>query len=201
MDADIKVTLSSPLLSSHTHPCPRPHPRHQKITAYLKDPAWLSWLALVNVETAAVAHSFTTGPHGSIVALDDLQLKHHTLFQKVKEYKNADKPKLMWRANYPCDILLTGPLIRTHCMTFEAMLQVLKKIAANSNYKNIVKRSEFCQRSHHCHPPSPVLSPSRHQPLNPQTLILLQWPIFGEFVRLYNFTTRNFLIGMRRRYL
>ena len=138
-----------------------------------------------------MAHSFTTGPDGSIVALDDLQLEHHRLFLKVKEYEGTEKPKLMMRANYPRDIELTGPLIRTHCLTFEAMLQVLKRMAANSNYKNIVKRSEYHEVSAH------ALSKKNH----PTTLYLWQWPLFGEFVRLCNCTTRSSPIGTRRRYL
>ena len=117
-------------------------------TAYLTDKAWLSWLALIAVETAANAQSFTTGDNGTIVKLDDLQLDHHTKFMKVEAYKGAEKPKLMMRANYPVDILNTGPLIRTECLTFEAMLQVLKRIAGHSNYKNIIKRSKDAGTSH-----------------------------------------------------
>ena len=39
-----------------------------------------------------------------------------------------------------CPTTGAGPLIRTWCMTFEAMLQLLKKIAHNSNYKNVICR-------------------------------------------------------------
>eukprot|EP00965_Chrysotila_dentata_P086259 2846001-Pleurochrysis_carterae.AAC.1 len=46
----------------------------------------------------------------------------------------------MMSANYPVDVLHTGPLIRTWCMTFEAMFQLLKGFAANSNYKDVIKR-------------------------------------------------------------
>lgn len=76
----------------------------------------------------------------SLVRLDELQLDHHRKYQAVKEYENTEKPKLYMRANYPVDIINTGPLIRTWAMTFEAMLQMLKKIAAHSNYKDVIHR-------------------------------------------------------------
>lgn len=76
----------------------------------------------------------------SITRLDDLQLSHHTAFLAVPEYSGCQKPKHMMSANYPVDVLNTGPLVRTWCMTFEAMLQLLKGIASNSNYKDVIKR-------------------------------------------------------------
>ena len=109
----------------------------QKITAYQQDPAWISWLALVEVETFALRDGFLPS---DLLKLDDQQKTHLELFQAVPEYKDADKPKHWLRANYPIDIWNTGPLIRTWCMTFEAMLQTLKDIAANSNYRNVCKR-------------------------------------------------------------
>ena len=60
----------------------------QNITAYKTDPAWLSWLALVEVETAAMAQSFTFPD--SLVALDNLQLNHHKLYTEVKEYEGTE---------------------------------------------------------------------------------------------------------------
>ena len=109
----------------------------QKITAYQLDPAWISWLALVEVETFALRDGFLPS---DLLKLDDQQKTHLELFQAVPEYKDAEKPKHWLRANYPIDIWNTGPLIRTWCMTFEAMLQTLKDIAANSNYRNVCKR-------------------------------------------------------------
>jgi len=109
----------------------------QKITAYQQDPAWISWLALVEVETFALRDGFLPS---DLLKLDDQQKTHLELFQAVPEYKDAEKPKHWLRANYPIDIWNTGPLIRTWCMTFEAMLQTLKDIAANSNYRNVCKR-------------------------------------------------------------
>ena len=87
----------------------------KKITIYRKDPAWLSWLALVRVETAALAQAFDPA---SIIALDDLQLQHHSAFIHVPSYKHCGvKPKMLWRANYPVDIENTGvrcvPLLST----------------------------------------------------------------------------------------
>ena len=80
----------------------------KKITSYKTNLSWLSWLALVRVETAALAHSFD--PEG-IITLDDLQLDHHGAFKHVPSYKGAEKPKLYMRANYPVDIGNTGACI------------------------------------------------------------------------------------------
>ena len=110
----------------------------QNNTTYLTDPAWLSWLALVDCETKALADHFDG--RASLNALDDSLLKHRRKFKAVKEYEGCLKPKHLLRANYPWDIWYTGPLIRTWCMTFEALLQVLKNIAHNSNYKNVNER-------------------------------------------------------------
>eukprot|EP00965_Chrysotila_dentata_P240871 6203957-Pleurochrysis_carterae.AAC.2 len=113
-------------------------------TEYVTDPAWLSWTALVDVTTAALSDCFMVSDDqskaDSITRFDDLQLAHHAAFLKVKEYKGCIKPKHFMSANYPVDVLNTSPLVRTWCMAFEAMLQLLKWIAANSNYKDVVKR-------------------------------------------------------------
>jgi hypothetical protein len=109
----------------------------QKNTVYLNDPAWLSWLALVDCETKALADHFDSP---ALTALDNSLLEHRRRFKAVKEYEGCLKPKHLLRANYPWDIWYTGPLIRTWCMTFEAVLQVLKNIAHNSNYKNVNER-------------------------------------------------------------
>ena len=79
-----------------------------------------------------------TGP--SLQQLDKLQLNHMKEFVKIKEYEGTEKPKLFLRANYPVDILYNGPNIRTWCMSFEAVLQILKRIARSSNYKNVEER-------------------------------------------------------------
>ena len=109
----------------------------QKNTQYKHDASWKSWLALVEVETYALRDQFDMA---SIRKLDQLQLAHIEKFQAVAQYSGAEKPKHYMRANYPVDIWHTGPLIRSWCMTFEAMLQVLKHIASNSNYKNVCMR-------------------------------------------------------------
>ena len=109
----------------------------QGVTAYKTDPAWISWLALVEHETAASSDAFTPE---SIERLDDLRIKHWKAFKAVPQYAACTKPKHLLRANYPDDIKCTGPLIRTWCMSFEALLQVLKLICHNSNYRNVCER-------------------------------------------------------------
>lgn len=125
------------LRARYVPPCSNRIACTQGVTAYKTDPAWLSWLALVEFETAELADSFTKP---SIENLDKLQLKHHKLYFKVPEYTGSEKPKFFLRVNYPVDILYTGPMIRTWCMSFEALLQVLKAIARSSNYKNVEER-------------------------------------------------------------
>jgi hypothetical protein len=109
----------------------------QNITAYKTDPVWLSWLALVAHETAAASDVFTDD---CIEELDRKRIGHTKAFNAVDEYKDCTKPKHYLRANYPCDIQMTGPLVRTWCMSFEALIQVLKHIVENSNYKNVNER-------------------------------------------------------------
>ena len=107
------------------------------VRAYKTDPVWLSWLALVAHETAAASDAFTLG---SIERLDALRMDHYRKFKAVPQYAACTKPKHLLRANYPDDIKCTGPLIRTWCMSFEALLQTLKLICHNSNYKNVCER-------------------------------------------------------------
>lgn len=77
----------------------------KKITSYSTDSSWLSWLALVRVETAALGQAFDPE---AIIRLDDLQLQHHAAFLRVEAYSGTAKPKLFMRANYPVDIQNTG---------------------------------------------------------------------------------------------
>ena len=92
---------------------------------------------LVECETMALADHHS---NASVGLLDDKILEHRRKFKAVKEYADCLKPKHILRANYAIDILWTGPLIRSWCMTFEAMLQILKLIAHNSNYKDVNAR-------------------------------------------------------------
>jgi hypothetical protein len=92
---------------------------------------------LVAHETLASSSSFTPA---SIKRLDELYQDHWVKFHAVSHYRHCLKPKHYLRANYPVDIDETGPLIYTWCMSFEALLQVLKNIARHSNYKNVCAR-------------------------------------------------------------
>ena len=75
-----------------------------------------------------------------MVLLDSKLQAHHNRFLEVKEYADCEKPKLYLRYNYPVDEAYLGPMIRTWCMTFEGVLQILKLIASHSNYKGVCKR-------------------------------------------------------------
>ena len=136
------------------------------MTEYKTDPAWLNWCALVDFTLAATADSFVIPQ--SVVKLDDKYIDWLEKFNNVPEFQGCMKPKDMMAANYAPDIIETGPLIRsltcleplvpaacsslpcldiytaacarTWCMTFEALYQIVKKIAENSNHKNFLFR-------------------------------------------------------------
>ena len=59
----------------------------QKNRAYLSDPAWISWKALVEAETFAVREQFTLE---DTITLDDLLLDHQRKRALVTEYKGTD---------------------------------------------------------------------------------------------------------------
>ena len=81
----------------------------QKNTAYLNDPVWISWKALVEVETYALREQFLLE---DITALDDLMLDHQRKHALVTECKGKFKPKLLYRKHYPVDIRKFRPLVR-----------------------------------------------------------------------------------------
>ena len=110
----------------------------QGITSYKTDLVWLSWLALVEFETAAASDAFAL-PEGAD-HLEELRLRHWRAFKAVPEYADCWKPKHFLRANYAVDLQYMGPLVRSSCLSFEALIQVLKRIAKNSNFKCVNKR-------------------------------------------------------------
>ena len=110
----------------------------QGIKSYKTDPVWLSWLALVAFESAAAADAFVF-PEGAD-NLDQLFRKHFEAFRAVPQYTDCWKPKHYLRANYAADIASMGPPIRSSCLSFEALIQVLKRIAKHSNFKCVNKR-------------------------------------------------------------
>ena len=86
----------------------------QKETRYLQDPVWHSWLALVEAETFAMREQFTLR---EMRHFDDLLIDHQRKRRAVKEYEGTDKPKLLYRNNYPVDVIKFGPLILSMLVT------------------------------------------------------------------------------------
>ena len=82
----------------------------QNNTIYKDDPAWLNWCALCDFTLAATADEFVI-PDG-VIALDKLYLDWIRKFNAVPQLRGCLKPKDLFAANYPVDIIETGPLIR-----------------------------------------------------------------------------------------
>ena len=60
---------------------------------------------------------------------------------KVPEFKGFFKPKHHYVAHAPLDILKLGPMRGFWCWSFEGFHQVMRRIAADSNFKgNVCKR-------------------------------------------------------------
>ena len=99
---------------------------------------WLCWLALVSATIFSLKYSFT---YDEVLELDQLILCHQELFAKIPQYgKNLYKPKHHFCTHLPHNILFYGPLRHFWCFRFEAMNQIIKKIAQGGNYGNPPKR-------------------------------------------------------------
>jgi hypothetical protein len=62
-------------------------------------------------------------------------------FAQVPEFKDFFKPKHHYVAHAPLDILKLGPMRGFWCWSFEGFHQIMKRIAADSNFKgNVCKR-------------------------------------------------------------
>ena len=99
-------------------------------------PAWIAWLALVDVVEQYVADSFTMA---SITALDRAISKYIRLYQKVPQFKNRLRPKHHFLTHTARDIINFGPPRQYWCFGYEAKNQQMKRAAAASNYKDVIK--------------------------------------------------------------
>jgi hypothetical protein len=104
-------------------------------------PAWKCYLALVEMVELYVAHTFT---FQSIMNLDAAIAKYIKLYQKVPQFKDRMRPKHHFLTHTAIDILNFGPPRFSWCFGYEAKNQEIKRAAAASNYKDVIKSAIKC---------------------------------------------------------
>jgi len=97
------------------------------------NPAWRSWLKLVELFSLAVLHTLTVD---DIQRMDDLVLEHSRLFDLVPEYNGLKRPKHHFCSHLALDVWRFGPPRGYWCFGFEHFNQIIKKGAQSSNWKN-----------------------------------------------------------------
>ena len=99
----------------------------------LAHPAWHSWTKLVELYTLVIQHTLTID---EVKRVDDLQLQHSELFDKVWEYNGLKRPKHHFLSHLVLDTLRYGPPREYWCFGFEAFNKVIKDGARRSNWKD-----------------------------------------------------------------
>ena len=97
------------------------------------DPAWASWLKLVELFNVTILHELHTD---DVARIDDLQLEHQRLFDLVPEYAGLKRPKHHFCVHLGLDLWRYGPGRGYWCFGFEAFNRVIKGGAQLSNWKN-----------------------------------------------------------------
>jgi hypothetical protein len=98
--------------------------------------SWKAWLALVSVVELYLAHTFTLA---SIHALDVAINNFIVMYQKVPQFKDRMRPKHHFLTHTCTDIINFGPPRSYWCFGFEAKNQEVKRVAAASNFKDVIK--------------------------------------------------------------
>ena len=96
----------------------------------LAHPAWASWCKMVELFTLCMKHSLR------VALIDQLQLEHSALFDRVKEYSGLKRPKHHFLSHVAQDVWRFGPLRGFWTFGFERFNKVIKAGANRSNYKN-----------------------------------------------------------------
>ena len=99
----------------------------------LRHPAWHSWVKLVELFCLATKHTLTVS---EIETIDDLQVEHSRLYDKVPEYSGLKKPKNHFLAHVCRDAWRYGPPRGYWCFGFEGFNRIIKQGAKRSNWKN-----------------------------------------------------------------
>jgi hypothetical protein len=140
---------------------------------YIKDkndPIWIAWVkhieyfqlmflseitktqVLLGIFTArphfesrnASHHNLGTCPRLQIVQLDKMVYEATEAFTKVPEFKGFLKPKHHFAAHASVNTLRMGPMRGFWCYSYEGLHQRVKRIARNSNFRNVAKRIAKC---------------------------------------------------------
>lgn len=96
-------------------------------------PAWASWVALVELWSVVVQHKLVAA---DIERIDELQVKHSTLFDQVPEYNGLKRPKHHFLTHLAQDVWRFGPPKGYWCFGFEAFNKVIKAGSMRTNWKN-----------------------------------------------------------------
>ena len=104
------------------------------LTAEMRaNPAWHSWVKLVELFTLAAQHELHVD---DIERIDDLVLDHSARFDCVPEYNGFKRPKHHFCSHLALDAWRFGPPRGYWCFGFEHFNQRIKKGANASNWKN-----------------------------------------------------------------
>jgi len=100
-------------------------------------PAWKSWRAHAAWFSMAMSGSFD---NANVLEFDRAIYEHQRLYLAVKQYTGRYKPKHAMAARLPLDILNCGPLVKTWCMSEEAMNGEVTRMAVGGNFKDLYFR-------------------------------------------------------------
>ena len=98
------------------------------------NPAWISWVKLVELFTHSVQHKMHCD---DLELIDDLVLEHSRLFDEVPEYNGLKRPKHHFLSHLVMDIWRFGPPRGYWCFGYEGFNRVIKDGAKRSNWKNV----------------------------------------------------------------
>jgi hypothetical protein len=99
----------------------------------LEHPAWVCWLKLVELFSLVIQHTLT---QEQIERIDDLQLEHAELFDRVPEFAGLARPKHHFLTHIAMDAWNYGPPRGYWCFGFEGFNRVIKAGAQLSNWKD-----------------------------------------------------------------
>ena len=97
------------------------------------NPAWVSWVKLVQLYIVTIKHSNTVD---DVDMIDDLQFEYSELFDTVPEFVGLKRPKHHMLIHLATELWRYGPARGYWTMPFEAFNKVIKAGAQSSNWKH-----------------------------------------------------------------
>lgn len=98
-----------------------------------RSPAWASWVSLVELWSVVVQSELKAA---DVERIDELQVKHSTLFDQVPEYNGLKRPKHHFLTHLAHDVWRYGPPRGYWCFGFEGFNKVIKAGSERTNWKN-----------------------------------------------------------------